>query len=175
MKKAKSRAENFREVSQNSRSGDREMNPEQYEQFITLQTEILLSNKKLLEAVLSIQRNLEILIGDGDVLDPQYKRSLADYRNFDWSSIEAKIIDRDKIGVSKVEYKNRIYRRTLPENKFVEAIIFSRDEAGERQTLITFRTFESAQPVSRKVVRLLSIKRQNLTGFDREKFNERTS
>ena len=116
------------------------MNPEQYDRFITLQTEILLSNKKLLETVLSIQRNIEILTSDKEVLDPQYKRSLADYRNFDWSSIEAKIIDRDEIGVSKVEYKNRIYRRTLPENQFVGTIIFSHYEVGERQTLITFRT-----------------------------------
>lgn len=150
------------------------MNQEQYDQFITFQREILMSNKKLLEAVLSIQRNLEILTSDRDVLDPQYKRSLADYRNFDWSSIEAKIIDRDEIGVSKVEYKNRIYRRTLPENKFVEAIIFSRDEAGERQTLITFRTLDPGEKVSRKgkVVRLLPSERQNKPGLNREEFND---
>ena len=44
------------------------MNQEQYDQFITFQREILMSNKKLLEAVLSIQRNLEILTSDRDVL-----------------------------------------------------------------------------------------------------------
>lgn len=158
------------------------MNAEQFELFMMAQREVyelyregLELNKQLLQKVSSVERNLEILTSDRGMLDPHYEKSLAEYPNFDWSSIEAKIIDRDEIGVSKVEYKNSIYRRTLPENKFVEAIIFSRYEAGEPQKLITFRTFESAQPVSRKVVRLLSIERQNLKRFDREKFNERTS
>ena len=45
----------------------------------------------------------------------------------------------DKMGVRSVGYKNKIYWRTFSGYKSIEPIIFSRNEVGERQTLITFK------------------------------------
>ena len=111
------------------------MNAEQFELF----QEILEVNKQVLQKVSSIEKSLKTLTSDEEVLDPRYERSLADYPNFDWKSIGAEVLDLDKMGVRSVGYKNKIYWRTFSGYKSIEPIIFSRNEVGERQTLITFK------------------------------------
>ena len=138
------------------------MNAKQFELFIIAQKEvyklhqeILEVIKELLQKVSSLEKSLKTLTSDQEILDPRYKRSLIDYPNFNWSSIEAEVIDRDQIGVSLVGYKNKIYRReTLLENEQVQSIIFSRNEVGEWQILITFEVLQPGTNGNFKNVRL---------------------
>lgn len=156
------------------------MNTEQFELFVMAQREVyklyregLELNKQLLQKVSSIERKLEILTSDRGMLDPNYEKSLAEYPDFDWSSIEAEVISRDSFGVSQVEWRNRIYKRRNPENKFAPAIWFSRHDGEQYQKLITFKTINPAEPISCKVVSLLSP--SSNIGCDRPRLPEEKS
>ncbi|MDJ0728249.1 MAG: single-stranded DNA-binding protein [Prochloraceae cyanobacterium] len=81
---------------------------------------------------------------------------LEEYQDFDWNSIGAKILDRDSDGVSAVSWHGKIYKRRSPENKFAPAIWFSRKQGNDYYKLITFKTIEAAEPLSRKVLAQIS-------------------
>ena len=173
------------------------MTPEQFESFMTSQRELYKLNRQILAVQTQqlklqekIARQLDKLLNDRPIKDPDYQKSLADYPNFDWNSIDAKIIAKDGDGVSAVEWQGRIYKRRAPENKFAPAIWFSRHDGfqkyknkegfkdksclittnniksslpyflsflGEQyHKLITFRTIEAAEPISRKVLAQLN-------------------
>jgi hypothetical protein len=87
---------------------------------------------------------------------PNYQRPLSEYANFDWSSIGATVLTRDKDGVAAVEWNGQVFKRRSPNNKYDAAIFFSRclgkDAAGNNQyaRLIKFTPPAEAEPISDK-------------------------
>lgn len=92
---------------------------------------------------------------------PNYKRPIEDFATFDWDSIGARVVKTDVYGVAQVEHNDQIYTRRAPENKFNEAIWFSRPDGKDADgnnryvRLITFRKFGEAEPISRKAEALV--------------------
>ena len=132
------------------------MNPEQFEKLMQAHREQYKLFKQILIAQTEIAAKLEILTSNQQIKDPDYQKPLAEYRDFDWGSIGAKAISHDSNGVSAVEWRGRIYKRRAPENKFAPAIWFSRKEGTDYHKLITFKTIEPAEPISRKVLAQIS-------------------
>lgn len=90
---------------------------------------------------------------------PNYQHDLAAFSRFDWSSIAATVVERDRYGVSAVSWGGHEYKRRSPQNKFADAIWFSRctgsGDNGEKvyQRLITFKRASSkAEPVPERVM-----------------------
>lgn len=87
---------------------------------------------------------------------PNYQRPLSEYANFDWSSIGATVLTRDKDGVAAVEWNGQVFKRRAPNNKYGAVIFFSRslgkDAAGNNQyaRLIKFTPSAEAEPISDK-------------------------
>ncbi len=132
------------------------MNQEQFEQFMKSQREIYRLNQQILSTQGRILKVLETMITNQQIKDPDYQHGLAEYQDFDWNSIGAKILDRDTDGVSAVSWQGKIYKRRSPENKFAPAIWFSRKQGNDYYKLITFKTIEAAEPLSRKVLAKIS-------------------
>lgn len=92
---------------------------------------------------------------------PDLQYHLRDYPGFDWSTIGAEVIKRDKHGAIAVKYCGRIYTRRNPQNKYGPAIWYSRNAGsnGEKTVydcLIKFDDFEpAADPLNPKTVELL--------------------
>lgn len=57
---------------------------------------------------------------------PDYEKRLADYANFDWSSIDAEVLSRDDSGPTVVEWRGRQFPRRNGNPRFGLAIIYSR-------------------------------------------------
>ena len=82
---------------------------------------------------------------------PSYQYDLSAFPRFDWESIGAVVLERDKCGATVVSWGGHDYIRRSPQNKFGEAIWFSRctgkDENGENayQRLITFKRRDRSQ------------------------------
>ncbi len=93
---------------------------------------------------------------------PNYRKNLAEFRNFDWSQIGAEIVKSDADGVSAVEWNGRLFTRRSPSNKFDTAIWFSRcvgkDDAGNNryEKLITFKNNGDAEELSGKARKLIT-------------------
>lgn len=93
---------------------------------------------------------------------PNYKRPIEEFPTFDWTSIGARVLKVDQYGVAQVEHGDQVYTRRSPENKFGEAIWFSRPEGKDADgnvryvRLITFRKFGDAEPISRKAEALVT-------------------
>ncbi len=94
---------------------------------------------------------------------PNYQKSLEEFSTFDWSSINATVERSDQYGAGVVSWRGQLYTRRSPDNKFGEAIWFSRcigkDENGENQyeRLITFKPLskKEVEPLPEKVQRLM--------------------
>lgn len=90
---------------------------------------------------------------------PDYRRSLAEYPGFDWSTIGAQVIAGDEFGPTTLEQGGYQYTRRSPQNKFGEAIWYSRplgrDAEGKVKyaRLITFTKPAEAEPVPGRVAR----------------------
>src|SRR3972149_4235485 len=88
---------------------------------------------------------------------PHFVRPIAEYATFEFESIGAKIVGRDRHGVTAVEWAGYQWTRRSPSNKFGSAIWFSRaagkDEAGNVRyvRLITFREMTEPEPLPGKV------------------------
>ena len=132
------------------------MTPEQFEKLMTAQREQYKLLKQILEVGRSLDKKLEIIVSDREVKDSDYHKSLAEYKSFDWSSINARVLASDTDGVSAVEWRDRIYKRRSPENKLAPAIWFSRRDGDSYQKLISFKQIQPAEPISRKVLGQLS-------------------
>lgn len=82
---------------------------------------------------------------------------LADYAGFDWAGIGAQVVARDNGGATVVRHGGVIYKRRSPDNRFGEAIWFSRpagrdaDGAMQYRRLITFRKLTEVDPLPAKV------------------------
>jgi hypothetical protein len=87
---------------------------------------------------------------------PNYQRPLSEYPLFDWSSIGAIVLNRDDDGVTAVEWNGQVFTRRSPNNKFAEAVWYSRhlgqDADGNKRyaRLISFRALSDAEPIAAK-------------------------
>ncbi|MCI0661469.1 MAG: single-stranded DNA-binding protein, partial [Acidobacteria bacterium] len=87
---------------------------------------------------------------------PNYQRPLSEYAGFDWASIGATILNRDDDGVTAVEWNGQVFTRRSPNNKFAEAVWFSRcvgkDAEGNNKyaRLISFKAVSEAEPIAAK-------------------------
>ena len=119
-------------------------------------TKILLSQTKQLARVADA---LEIIARNTAPEAPNYQRPIGEYASFDWDSIGAEITDRDDDGPTVVSWGDFTWLRRSPQNKFAEAIWFSRpigknaDGQVRYARLITFKTASEAEPIPAKVAR----------------------
>lgn len=94
---------------------------------------------------------------------PNYVRPLAEFASFDWASLGAEVVYRDRHGVAQVRWGGHDYIRRCPQNKFGDAIWFSRangrDENGNLayERLITFKKLSAAEPVSERVTQAIAL------------------
>lgn len=106
----------------------------------------LARNTKLLANI------LEQLQRETAVLEPNYRRDLAEFGAFDWNSIGAIIVARDEYGPTKVEWAGHhwLRRNSSPNDKFGSAIWFSRPVSSSAEgtvyyTLIKFAPYQAEQ------------------------------
>lgn len=93
---------------------------------------------------------------------PNYQYPLESFASFDWESIGATVLRRDKDGAAIVNWRGNRFVRRSPQNKFGEAIWFSRcvgkDDNGENayERLCTFKPVSNieVEPVPAKIQRL---------------------
>jgi hypothetical protein len=88
---------------------------------------------------------------------PNLQRPIEAYANFDFDSIGAQVKSADQFGATALDWGGFIWTRRSPQNKFGEAIWFSRaigkkeDGSNEYVRLISFKKFGEAEPLPRKV------------------------
>ncbi len=103
-----------------------------------------------------IAQSLELMTMQ-NAKEPNYQRPIEQYRDFDFETIGAQVKARDEHGVTALDWGGFIWTRRSPQNKFGEAIWFSRplgkkeDGSVDYARLITFRKFTEAEPLPRKV------------------------
>jgi hypothetical protein len=121
-------------------------------QRISQQNDIFLTIAERLQEIELHLRQLAISSNPA----PNYQRPLSEYANFDWSSIGAAVLSRDKDGATAVEWNGQVFKRRSPNNKYDAAVFFSRclgkDAAGNNQyaRLIKFTPPAEAEPISNK-------------------------
>ncbi len=121
-------------------------------QRLSEQNEILRAIAASLQGVESHLRQMAVSSNTA----PNYQRHLSEYPSFDWSSIGATVLNRDGDGVTAVEWNGQVFTRRSPNNKFAEAVWFSRhlgqDSDGNKRyaRLITFKTLSDAEPIAAK-------------------------
>jgi DdrB-like protein len=121
-------------------------------QRITEQTEVLRVIAASLHGVESHLRQIAVSSNPA----PNYQRALSEYPTFDWTSIGAAVLSRDDDGATTVEWNGQIFTRRSPDNRFQEAVWFSRhlgqDADGNKRyaRLITFRALSDAEPIAAK-------------------------
>lgn len=121
-----------------------------------LELQWLQRNTMALEAIRDILQSIRMQI----MCDrpPNYQYDLSAFPNFNWDAIGASVTDRDRYGAAAVTYCGHTYIRRSPQNKFGEAIWFSRctgkGDQGENVylRLITFKRRDlKAEPLPERV------------------------
>lgn len=113
------------------------------------------------EATVQIEHNLGRLASAGGNSSPNYFKRLSDFQNFDWSSINADVIERDRDGVSVVEWEGRMFTRRKGNADYDPALFFTvctgKDEAGKNKydRLITFKQPSKAKRVPEETKELV--------------------
>ena len=128
-----------------------------------LELQWLQRNTMALEAIRDILTAIRLQLMQDHV--PNYQYDLAAFQRFNWESIGATVTERDRYGATVVSWGGHDYIRRSPQNKFGEAIWFSRctgkDENGENayQQLITFkrRDLQRATPLPERVTKHLAV------------------
>ena len=79
---------------------------------------------------------------------PNFKRSIDDYPNFDWSSIKARVIAHDRNGATIVEWHEREFKRRN-HAKFGKGLWFStyREKVDDKNLYDRLISFVEDQPV----------------------------
>jgi len=95
---------------------------------------------------------------------PNFVKPIGAYHEFDFTTIGAKVVARDRLGVTAVEWGGYQWTRRSPANKFDVAIWFSRpngkDLEGEVKwlRLITFKKTSDAEEIPTKVASKAGLK-----------------
>jgi len=113
-------------------------------------------NTMALEAIRDILNTIRLQLMADHV--PNYQYDLATFPGFNWESIGASVTERDSDGVATVSWAGHTYIRRAPQNKFGDAIWFSRctgkagDGTPQYARLITFkRGSTKAEPLPERV------------------------
>lgn len=108
-------------------------------------TDEVLGQLKAQNALLmAIAKQMEILIEYSAPLSPNYQYPLKAFYGFNWGSIGAEPLGKDKYGVNGVRWNGQVFTRRSKGGKFGDAIWFSRS-LGERDgktayaRLVTFK------------------------------------
>jgi hypothetical protein len=97
---------------------------------------------------------------------PNYQRDISEYPNFNWDEIGAVVTNSDDYGVSSVEWNGFTFTRRAPQNKFGEAVWFSRcagkDSDGNNKyvRLISFKRASEAEPIAPKTLKMVNSGRE---------------
>ncbi|NJL01045.1 MAG: hypothetical protein HC838_17525 [Spirulinaceae cyanobacterium RM2_2_10] len=133
------------------------MNDQQFQELLQALRYGYAQRQRMIELLETINAKLDL-----NAAAPNFERQLSDFGDFDWASIQARVIERDRYGPTLVEWRGRQYKRRSPDNKFGAAIWFSRaiGKEGDRvkyERLITFRSSDSdeVEPISRQAERWL--------------------
>lgn len=90
---------------------------------------------------------------------PNYRHTLAEWAGFDWGEIGAEVVKSDADGVAVVRWGGYLWTRRAPDNKFGEAVWYSRPEGKNADgsvnyvRLVTFQKPTETEPVGRKAQR----------------------
>lgn len=133
-----------------------------------LELQLLTRNTMALEAIHDILRDMYAAVTFLRSLEtcdtaPNYQYDLSAFPNFNWGTIGAAIARTDRYGAAAVTWGGHTYIRRSPQNKFGEAIWFSRctgkGESGENVylRLITFKRHERIEPLPERVSRHLAV------------------
>ena len=106
---------------------------------------------KAIESLTQATRSLQ--------LAPEYSYPLADFEEFDWGSIDARVITKDGDGVSCVQWQGRQYVRRY-KDKFGNDIWFSCSIDGEYKRLITFGKTTKAESLPSEIKQKMQAARQ---------------
>lgn len=98
---------------------------------------------------------------------PNFVKPIAAYADFDFTAIGALVRQRDAHGPTELEWGGYLWTRRSPQNKFGEAIWFSRATGKDAEgnvkyvRLITFKKMGEAEPLPRKVEAMVERKAPN--------------
>ena len=131
-----------------------------------LELQLLQRNTMALEAIRDILRDTYTTLRAVQRIvqpnqSPNYQYDLSAFPNFDWDTIGAAVIQSDISGAAAVTWSGHTYIRRSPQNKFGEAIWFSRctgkGDSGENvyARLITFRQTNPVEPLPERTSRQL--------------------
>lgn len=95
---------------------------------------------------------------------PDIKRPIEEFKDFDWSSIGARVDKSDSYGPAVVSWRGQLYTRRAPSNKYEPCLWYSRctgkneDGSNAYERLITFKSFAKleADPLPYKVQNLIA-------------------
>lgn len=134
-----------------------------------LELQLLQRNTMALEAIRDILCNIRADIQFLKQLvwkdtAPDFQSDLSAYPNFNWDTIGAVVTQSDRYGAAVVTWGGHTYIRRAPQNKFGEAIWFSRctgkGNSGENiySRLITFKRRDtSVEPIPERVSKHLHL------------------
>lgn len=118
------------------------------------------TEERLLNLLALIAKNSQRIADSLDLLAlaaapkaPNYQRPLAEFRDFDWESINAEVLVTDKHGVAQIKWNGYIFTRRNPSNNFGEAIFFTRPDGKDAEgrnryvRLITFKDPAKARSI----------------------------
>lgn len=110
---------------------------------------------QLLTVLDRIARGVET-IAMSNAKDPAFVKPLADYRDFDWSTIGATVTEHDRDGAKVVEWGGYNWMRRNPSNNFGDAIFYTRSVGKDPATgnnkyarLITFKAPGKVKAINR--------------------------
>lgn len=108
--------------------------------------------ERMASALEAQERHLCAIAESAPKRAPGYRRGLSEFAAFDWSSINATVLDVDRDGVAVVEWHGFEYKRRAPMNAFGAAIWFSRaigKDAEGRTAYDILIKFADSDPVRR--------------------------
>jgi DdrB-like protein len=141
-------------TAQNSSQSD-----DRIEKLITVLGQRMNGLNKTLQMIAESLQSVELHLRDISISsnpDPNYRRPLSDYREFDWASIGAIVLKEDGYGATEVEWNGQAFTRRSPQNSFDAAIWFSRsvgkDSEGKNKylRLITFKAPSESGAIAAK-------------------------
>ena len=101
----------------------------------------------------AVERIADAMEAKGEFHAPNHQFPLSSYRQFDWSSIQAEVMEVDAHGPTLVKHKNRIYKRRNGDGKFGDAIWYSFALPDKNYaSLIKFSEKSAVEPVSKGVL-----------------------
>lgn len=126
--------------------------------LIQSQTRLIEDQSKLIKKMACQLREVQQAMQE--LINPNYRRPLSDFRTFNWSTIGSIVLKEDQGGPTEVKCGHYRYTRRSGSGKFGQAIWYSRC-VGQNETgkvyvrLITFKDRDEAEELDGKVAQVL--------------------